>query len=515
MIHTLQTAAQFNTLPTHRLATDDLAVVYGRLTPGDGQWLYRWQAQSIALPNGGTVFAGDSPAAPGRWHLCHNGTVDVRCFGVFGPQSPADDALDALMQDESVHRILFCTDVNFVRRHTFTRSNVTLDFAGHTVTANGVAPAQHNRPFEGLFHFAGQPLGEAIAFFLQAPMREQFDVFEMPNAQDIPLYSWWQVSTNALSGREEKEIDKLVCVTEIIDEQHLRINYKMGWPLAAGRKMIWQQIAPVEQVHVKNMVFWGNEGGEETGAQPLAFEYAVRCNVQDVHAYHTYWPVLLRRHNTEYVTERCSLCNPVEVVVGGTGYLTQQIHCLYGKVRDCTTSNARHLNDFTGSAYCSVEHCHGDGDFHGAFVTHGQFEHDLTYLGNSGLLSFANSGPCWGSSAKRITVVRHVGCWALGFAKVSDLTLQDVAISKTDNYDECGTFLLNADGLQMRGCTADKLVLTQRSRRSQRPCLIEGCYFRDGIAVVQTGEAALHPETSLILRHNLTNATHPPKEDTP
>ena len=77
-------------------------------------------------------------------------------------------------------------------------------------------------------------------------------------------------------------------------------------------------------------------------------------------------PVLLRRHNTEYVTERCSLANPIEVVVGGTGYLTQQIHCLYGKVRDCTTSNARHLNDFTGSAYCMVENCHGDGDFHGA-----------------------------------------------------------------------------------------------------------------------------------------------------
>ena len=182
-----------------------------------------------------------------------------------------------------------------------------------------------------------------------------------------------------------------------------------------------------------------DEGGEETGAQPLAFEYAVRCDVRDVRARHTYWPVLLRRHNTEYVTERCSLANPIEVVVGGTGYLTQQIHCLYGKVRDCTTSNARHLNDFTGSAYCMVENCHGDGDFHGAYVTHGQFEHDLTYVGNSGLLSFANSGPTWGSSAKRITVVRHTGFWGIGFAKVSDLTLQDVAVCRTGAYDGVNT----------------------------------------------------------------------------
>lgn len=111
--------------------------------------------------------------------------------------------------------------------------------------------------------------------------------------------------------------------------------------------------------------------------------------------------MILRQHCTQYVTQRCSLLNPTEVVVGGTGYLTQQICCLYGRVQDCTCSNARHLNDFTQSAYCMVDNCHADGDHHGAFVTHGQYEHDLTYLGCSGLLSFANSGPSWGSCAKR------------------------------------------------------------------------------------------------------------------
>lgn len=223
------------------------------------------------------------------------------------------------------------------------------------------------------------------------------------------------------------------------------------------------------------------------------------CDALNLHARHTYWPVILRRHNTGYRTSRCSLVNPVEVVVGGTGYLTQQIHCLYGSVRDCTTSNARHLNDFTGSAYCMVENCHGDGDFHGAFVTHGQFEHDLSYTGNSGLLSFANSGPTWGSSARRITVIRHTGCWGLAFAKVTDLTLIDVAIYKTEKYDACGTLLLNADGLQVRGCQADRLVLTQRSNRSARPCIIENSFFRDGIDITRTGEA---PVTAEVIEHN-------------
>lgn len=56
-------------------------------------------------------------------------------------------------------------------------------------------------------------------------MRELYDVFEVPGAGGIPLYSWWQVSVNSLAGREEKEIDKLLCVTERIDESHVRVNY--------------------------------------------------------------------------------------------------------------------------------------------------------------------------------------------------------------------------------------------------------------------------------------------------
>ena len=95
---------------------------------------------------------------------------------------------------------------------------------------------------------------------------------EVPGAGGIPLYSWWQVSVNSLAGREEKEIDKLLCVTERIDESHVRVNYKMGWPLDAGRVMTWRRVEPIERVCVQDMEFRGNEGGEETGAQPLAFE---------------------------------------------------------------------------------------------------------------------------------------------------------------------------------------------------------------------------------------------------
>ncbi len=423
-------------------------------------------------------------------------------YGVFGPQLPADDALEAMLADSRIEVIHGYTDLNFTIRHQLHRSNITLDFHGNKVTVKGIEEAKHNDPFGAVLHFSGKLSEKIQTCILKEKLQEQYDIFPVMDSSVFSVGSWWIVTVNALEGREEKEIDKLLMVTELIDRTHVRLNYKMGWELAPGRSLTYTGVKPVEDVMIRNMRFEGNTGGEADGAAPIALEYAVNCNMSGIRAVHTYWPVIIRRHNTEFLTENCKLVNPVEVVVGGTGYLTQQLHCLYGKVRDCTTSNARHLNDFTGSAYCMVENCHGDGDFHGAFVTHGQFEHDLTYVGNSGLLSFANSGPTWGSSAKRITVIRHTGCWGIAFAKVSDLTLKDVAIYKTEKYEECGTLLLNADGLQVSGCTAQELVLTQRSMRSKRPCVIENCYFDRGITAEKNGEAKVR--NKIYLRNILT-----------
>jgi hypothetical protein len=101
------------------------------------------------------------------------------------------------------------------------------------------------------------------------------------------------------------------------------------------------------------------------------------------------------------------------------------------------------------------------------------------------------------------------------FAKVCDLSLQTSPFCpqapSTVNFGglrPCGTFCERV-GLRFRGCTAEKLVLTQRSRRAKRPAIVEGCWFRDGIEVVRRREAAVAPGTPLILRDNLTGPGGP------
>ncbi|MWV46989.1 peptidase C14 [Paenibacillus sp. HJL G12] len=455
--------------------------VGGYYKEGDpGAKLMRWDEECSAPDNGGTVHAPED-GGKGRWIMVHQGVGNYRCFGVFGSEHAADEALEAWLADPTVYRIEASSDLRFVKRHRLDRSHIELDFNGFAVYTDGIEDAPPNDPFSAVFQFRGKAAGVEQTVILTEDAAEMSEVFEVGDSSAFAIGEWWtaQVSKVEGGGVTERELDKLIMVTEIVDARHVRFNYKNGWRIETGRSISYRKITPVVRAHVKNMVFHGAGNTDITGSHPLVYEYAVDCNAIAIEAFRTFWPVVMRRHCTHFVTERCRLTNPTEVVIGGTGYMTQQIYCLYGHVRDCQTSNARHLNDFTGSAYCQVENCHGDGDEHGTFVTHGQYEHDLAFTGNSGLLSFGNSGPIWGESAKRITVKKHVGSRFISFRKVTDITVEDVHIFEQEGIPDSGSIWVNADGVQMKNCSAEKTVaFFQAASRSERPNVVENCLFK-------------------------------------
>ena len=455
----------------------ELRQVLGYHSPGDVAGLvYRGIGASDVAANGGTVVAGAGGTA---WLLQHDGVVGFHHFGVLGPSVPADEALDAMVNDPAVRRIIARNDLNFVRRHRLTRSDLALDFGGHLMTTDGIENAGKDDPFAAVLFFTGTRTEQVQLAALTADMPDLADVFEVADSSFFEVGGWYATEVNALKGRWERELQRLVQVTQVIDGTHIRVDYKIGWPLAAGREITWTKIEPVARVQVENLRFRGTGTDEFTGSHPLAFEYAVHCDVRDIHAVGSFWPVIMRRWNSYYETVGCSLTNPTSVTWGGAGYLTQQIYCLYGYVANCHTANARHLNDFTASAYSLVENCHGDGDDQGPFVTHGQYEHDLTYTGNSGLMTFANSGAAWGSAAKRITVRKHVCSWFVARVRITDLTLEDVQVIGKSSLQGSGMLWINADGAQLRGCSADgTFLITQSSDASRRPTVIEGSRFR-------------------------------------
>ncbi|GAA4533507.1 hypothetical protein [Amycolatopsis samaneae] len=505
-VHALGTVKELLDLDGKWLQNGALASVAGYFNPGDGGGgLLRWDAASATSANGGTVLA-PAGATTGRWLAVHNGVFDFRRFGIFDAKVNADAALDAMVNDPAVSRVEAHTDLNFVKRHTFGRSTIELDFGGHTITAKGIEPNTHDNPFGAVLYFRGQTTGNAITFTAPEPIAELSDVFPVADSGAFTVGDWYAVEVNPVGGKYERELQKLFQITQIVDRTHIRVGYQNGWPFAAGRTFTWTRTSPVTNVRVTDMNFVGVGGDELSGAHPLAFEYAVRCDVSRVHGTATFWPVIMRRWNTHFRTRDCSLVNPPNVEYGGAGYLTQQIYCLYGHVEDCHTSNARHLNDWTASAYCYVTNCHGDGDDQGPFVTHGQYEHDLVYTGCSGLMTFANSGAAWGSSAKRITVRRHVCSWFVARVKVTDLTLEDVQVIGKPGLQGSGMIWVNADGVQLRGCQAsDTFIVSQSSNRSGRPNVISGCAIpaRPTTQVVYPGQ-----QGSEIVQGNVSAPLH-------
>ncbi|NIK58410.1 peptidase C14 [Kribbella shirazensis] len=494
-VRSVPTVGQLLAAPVAAVPAGTLVKVLGYHTAGDGGGMtVRWDPRATAPGNCGTVL--DPGSAVGRWLQLHDGVGDFRRFGLFGTAEAADDALDAMVNDPAIRRIEAHTDLRFARRHTYFRSELELDFGGHTVVTKGIERNTHDNPFGAVLYFRGNRAETSATVTLAAPLAELSDVFEVPDSAAFGVGTWWAVESDVVpgGGRYERELQKLLQVTEIVDATHVRFNYQNGWAFAAGRKLTYTKVEPVTQVHVRNMVFIGADAGvkdpyvdgsgapdefEYTGSHPIAFEYAVRCDVSGIHATGTWWPVIMRRWCTHFRTTQCSLKNPPTVFYGGAGYLTQQIYCLYGHIADCLSSNARHLNDLTASAHCLVENCHGDGDDTGGnpFTTHGQYEHDLTFVGNSGLLDIANSGSLWGTSAKRITIRKHRMSWFVALTKITDLTLEDVHVTARSTFDPGGTFQVNADGLQLRGCTGVTLNIGRRSGRSSRPNLVSDCSF--------------------------------------
>lgn len=481
-----------SSIPKGQLKEGTLVYVSGYYTAGDGGGqVVRWSQDSTAQANGGTVHQGSGIGA-GRWLTIHNGAADFRWFGIFGPGQNADDALDAMVNDPSIHRIEAHTNLNFIRRHVFHRSHIELDFGGHTVTTDGIELNTRDNPFGAVLFFQGTQAGGSQTVTLSAAIPEGRDVLEVSNASAFQVDDWWiaRISNNS-GGSAQRELDYLVKVTEIVSSKSIRVNYKLGWPLAAGRTITYTKMNPVFHCHVRNMQFVGVpvpanpspsvrpfETWDQIGSNPVAYEFAVECNVSGIRATKVFWPVIQRRYCSHYITEQCELINPEERDWGGTGYLTQQLNVLYGHVRDCNTSNARHLNDFTCAAYSMVENCHGDGDDYGPFVTHGQYEHDLVYIGNSGLLSFANSGTTWGDSAKRITVKKHIATRIVANKRLTDLTLEDCYAIVKEGLANSGSIWANVDGLQMRGCTAENMItLSKGSSLSKRKNIIDSSSF--------------------------------------
>ena len=138
------------------------------------------------------------------------------------------------------------------------------------------------------------------------------DVYQVPSGFSGQVGDWYLIDSDtnpemAAEGRTSAiELQRLAMVTMAVSGKYC-FNHRPGYPLARGRSLTYRKVRPIENITVRNMKFHGKPGATGTdGVHPLAFLYAVNCNVFGLDGQYSFAALIFRRYNTCLLyTSRC------------------------------------------------------------------------------------------------------------------------------------------------------------------------------------------------------------------
>lgn len=171
--------------------------------------------------------------------------------------------------------------------------------------------------------------------------------------------------------------------------------------------------------------------GERARAISLvSLSVAAKVKCKNLTGKHAKYPLVIGWTVTDCEIDDAEQSNPVWFGPG-EGYGVQINAGLRCKVKGMKTIGCRHNVDFTQSAYCSAEDCFDDAPKQIPFITHGLYEHNITWENCVGE-SFrpASSGYNFGNVAHSLLVKNckfgDVGGWAI------DVTFDNSSVDRFD-----------------------------------------------------------------------------------
>lgn len=421
----------------------ELTAYYADIKSGKSRFFRSVNASEVA-DNGGTFILTSGGAA---WQADDIYDVTLEDFGA----RPGEDNTDAFRRavNSPARRITTrLTELILTDNSVFTRGNVEIDMpdtiilwnaeTGHTPDRAGSSSPTNYR-FPGVIAFRGS-VGDVIdTFTLTNSISKGDSTYWCTNNELFTERQWVIMSSDVGSGTIGREINVMTqvqgsggAVTKV------RVDYKTGWPLAVGRQLTYREVTPLEniKVHFKG-VKWNQEITDASGSGDefvspqscalLSLEYVAGADIclgdGEGHPYPMMVTQMVRwvkMHDTRTNLPRFP----------GSDHVVQFNNAYECHVKRLKNISGRHVVDFSGASYCSVKDCGETGSRNGAFTTHGIFEHNISYHNNYGLLSFANSGDYYGSSADMITVTHHFGDYLIATAKVTNLNIDHAVFTK-------------------------------------------------------------------------------------
>jgi len=291
-------------------------------------------------------------------------------------------------------------------------------WVGEGDTGNTLAKRRH-----GIFNFTGQVIGDPLKV-------KSVDLYRM-SEDGSPLsgritvaadhgfvagdYIKFAISTGEYreTGLTPKET-KILKIEQVIGED-LYVQY---WNPFDYQEYIYtatiQKCEPLKGIKISGLTIHDRldmQGDvKDTAIQSLnrsryvsgiSFLYCTDIEVKDIRGINTKLPVLYAQGCNNIKIENAYLDKPY-IVGGGEGYLAQFIDSTNIKVVHIAGESGRHLTDFTGSAFYTVEDANAENMYGQGFQQHGKYEHNGHYIRCRGTFN-GGSGPSYGNACRRIS----------------------------------------------------------------------------------------------------------------
>lgn len=361
------------------------------------------------------------------------------------------------------------------------RGDIEIDFCGCDIywrAPTGYVPDRtgsivSNPRSPGIFCFRGAFNGEVdFTHTLVTDLEAGAEQFPVSGNSDLfTKGTWWTMNSNIVAPQTAgTEFSFLVqSQGDFGNPNEVRMHYKSGYRLAAGRTIRYRSITPVENVKLINMgkFYYEQEitDGQHNSQQAsslVSFELAVNCTVEDLDTYNHHYSVVFPIFTNN--------CRVVRVQGSPKSVASDQIvtwnSSLYTYSEDCADRSGRHVVDHTASAFCVVVNGRETGTRQGAYTTHGAYEHDLYFENTTGVFSMANSGVEYGESTRNVTVVNHKGSDLLAHKKVTGLVLQGCEFT--------GSCEINMDAFSISNSYLNNTSFVQVSNLGDTRCNIIG-----------------------------------------
>ncbi|WP_264448924.1 glycoside hydrolase family 55 protein [Bacillus cereus] len=312
-------------------------------------------------------------------------------------------------------------------------SDVEIDGSGSTIIWNGTTPLGNANRLIGMFNIKGSITTDK-KLITSFDLKDKKNLYWATRGGAITLND---VSNLAIGDYVAVEIQtggynpnllntKVSILTKIlnISLNTVYVEYVNPFPFPAQMTAgTLTKVNVVQNVKVKNFAIIDNtalkpgwvstpftsypDADRTNIVSGISLQYAENCTVENVSGTNTKFPLVMANYTCRSKAININLEKPA-LIGGGEGYAVQFNSSLYCEATKCYGVSARHVVDFTASAFSNAKDIKGFDITTSTIQMHGAYEHDITFedvIGKIGVVS----GQTFGNANMNITFNRCSG----------------------------------------------------------------------------------------------------------